>query len=156
MRKLLAIPLTALVAIACADTTTTAPELEVPGILAAVKLVDDNNMIPVSFTILNPCTFEPVAFQGTDHQIFKLWDNGSFKLHLQYNLHGVGLISGLHYKFTDAINEQGGPGGLPYVLNNVGKIISPTNAGNFLVKTHITINENGVVTVNRSAFKCVG
>ncbi len=156
MRKLLAITLTALVAIACADTATTAPELEVPGISAAVKLVDVNVIIPVSSTLFNPCTFELVDFQGTDHQILKIWDNGSFKLHLQFNLHGTGQSSGLHYKLTDAINQQAGPGGLPFVGNAVTKVISSTNADNWLIRSHVTVNENGVVTVNRFSAGCVG
>ena len=120
----------------------------------AVKTVDDNNFIPVAFFLIHPCTGELVFFEGTDHVIIKIWDNGHYKVHVQYNLNGVDG-NGLKYRYTDAANDQG-TGGFPIVSTSTGKVVSATGEDNIIWTYHTTINANGDVTSDIANAKCVG
>ncbi len=122
------------------------------------KLFDSNQFFPVAFVADNPCTpvVEAIAMSGTDHQIVKIWDNGNFKLHLQFNLSGTDG-AGLQYRLTDTVNLQdhfGTSGTFTATANT--HAISQGSQPNFIANAHITVNANGDVTVDFFDFECRG
>lgn len=152
--------------LACEQAPTSADLLEPPDIRAAVKMIDVNDTSPVNMDIDNPCTpFELIPFAGTHHVVFKIWDtNGSgyvddgdrMKFHLQSNLKGTGS-DGVTYVMNDTNDGTGRmQGPPPWTGRVVHRLISSTDADNFLASSHITVNANATVTVQYESDKCVG
>ena len=158
MRNVLVVPIAAIFALNLAACTETAvAPSDDPGISFAVKLVDSNQRIPVAFVILNPCNpiFDPIPLSGTDHQIVKIWDNGNFKLHLQFNLSGTSA-AGIGYKVDDQINVQDKFAGVPFTSNSNLKIISRGPTDNFVQNVIFHLSPNGNVTLEFADGTCRG
>ena len=160
MRRMLTVTATVAVGLtlsACQQPTD--PVVDPAGVAFKVtKLFDSNQMIPVAFVADNPCTLavEAIAFSGTDHVIMKMWDNGNFKLHFQFNLSGTDG-AGLQYRLTDTVNEQdhlGTSGTFTATANT--HAISQGSQPNFITNAHFTVNANGDVTVDFFNEECHG
>ncbi len=151
--------------LACEQAPTSADLLKPPDIRAAVMMVNDNIRLPVTRTLNNPCKpGVPIDLTGTQHRIRQIRDtDGSgnispgdhIKVHREEALKGTDS-EGVRYTATDVLNFEGRVQSSPYTNSHVQRVISSTGVDNFLVRTNLTINANGVVTVDLHSDKCVG
>lgn len=87
---------------ACQDTLPTTP-LATPSVLAGYGTPVDKNVqrVPLDFTVAGPCINELLAVSGTLNVTSTVWASASklrIKSHLNGNLAGVGLTTGLTYR----------------------------------------------------------
>jgi hypothetical protein len=121
-----------------------------------------NIVVPIAGTLVNPCNGEPVLFTGNLHTLFAvtLDPNGGFHLNLHENgqgISGTGVVTGLKYQIPVASHTgffEGAPLPVVETITETFEMISQGNTQNFYLKFlfHITINANGVVTVDKVDF----
>lgn len=166
MRKLLAVTLTAVVAVACADTAPTAPDVEaldLPGISAAANPAitqTTNEFIPLALTLFVPCAAdgagEFVDMEGPLHHLSHVTIKGdhlTLKTHDQpQGISGYGQTTGDKYQGTGVTQQTWNWNGVSYpftttFVNNF-RIIGQGPGNNLLLHNnqHVTINANGDVT----------
>jgi len=83
---------------------------------AAEKVVDIKDL---SVTVLGPfpgvCSVNPELVVIRDHIVFKLWDNGHFKSHVDEQVLLIDTVTGaITFEADTIFNAQGGPGDLPF------------------------------------------
>jgi len=72
--------------------------------------VRTNDVIPISGTVVSPCTGETVEFDGRTHVVTATTPtDGGFTLDYHFNtqnVSGVGLTTGTKYQISDVLSEQ--------------------------------------------------
>lgn len=120
------------------------------------KIQDINEIIPVALATVNPCNGALVFLEGTDHQIFKLWSNGHFKQHFQYNLSGEDT-DGVKYKMRDAWNYNGDFfTGFPFQYTISWSLISQGAAPNFVQHVRYKMDADGNIVIDEYWAECRG
>ena len=107
---------------------------------------------------------ELVAFSGTLHEVFQTMINGNnfvIKIHDQpQGLKGIGETTGDVYNATGVTQDisRSGTVGFTETFTNNFKLIGPGPGNNFLLHEnfHVTVNDNGTVTVvhDQVTFSC--
>ena len=124
--------------------------------------VTSNTVMAINMSVFAPCANggegEDIALSGEVHILTTLTINKnviSVKSHYQpQGISGVGLTSGDRYQATGATNDhfsdQIGGGHYEETMVNNYRLIGPGPDNNYLVheKMHMTINQNGEVTVD--------
>ena len=67
-----------------------------------------DNWTPLSFTIFNSCTGEDIEVSGAAHITTRTWTEGDkvfIRGHTNFNLSGVGLVSGRRYRLHQNTNS---------------------------------------------------
>ena len=111
---------------------------------AAQKTIDINDVTVSVFPFAPFCTANPTTVVIRDHFIFKEWDNGHFKFHIDTQIQVFDAVTGaLVYEENDTINDQGGPSGLPF--NSQFNFEGACADGSGAISFHLgfTIDENG-------------
>jgi len=117
-----------------------------------------NVVVPFAGTFVNPCNGENVLFTGDLHMLFAvtLDQNGGFHFNLHDNgqgISGTGAGTGLKYQIPMADHTglfEGGPLPAVVTITETFEMISQGSTQNFYLKSlfHITINANGILTVD--------
>lgn len=153
-RALLLVALAAGLA-ACSEADRPLPLApETPQWSAAV--VEHDVAVPLSGTLDNPCTGEPVTFEGTANILvterFVEGRPSQFVFHFNSRVTAVGTLSGATYTGheTDTYQSNARPGDVgeineAFTLTLVSRGGAPNLRLTFLF--HLTVNANGVQTV---------
>ena len=112
-RTLAAIGLLTLVG-ACEQTLAPLPPAKTAAMGAALDAdnttVQVNEIIPLTGTVLSPCTGEMVQFDGRAHVVTATTPtDGGFTLAYHFNtqnVSGVGLTTGAKYQISDVLSQQ--------------------------------------------------
>ncbi len=124
---------------------------------AQATTIHVNQTDPFTAVIDDPCTGEPILFEGTIHTEGEITINDNHthsQLHTNIHATGIGALTGTEYIFNDVLNNNTNSGDpLPMIvsLEHNTRIISTGPSDNFLANTRIqiTINANGEMTVDR-------
>jgi len=164
MRRL-ALTLVPLFLLAC-DREPIAPEARTAPTFAATHTTSNDFDIPYVVTLQAPCLGEAVYVDGVIHSVVTEIYSASGNYSLSYlghpqGLTGVGVTSGLPWKFTGAtvwtVNVQ--PDGFPYSETFVDRYhaVGPGGTQYYLKEMFkVTINGVGayVVTIDESNWEC--
>jgi hypothetical protein len=150
---------------ACSDAAPpTAPDAGRP--LLAASTLNDNQIVPLDLVVFVDCADggagELVALSGRLHAIVQITESSSGNYHVRthfqpQDLAGVGLTTGDRYRGTGVTQDQlviNGVFPMTYTYVNNFRMIGQGPGNNFQVHEnyHLTINANGVVTVDRDNF----
>lgn len=143
---------------ACADVPTTAPLLAPASPLGAVEA---NETTPIAFAVTNPCNGESVFLTGTQHFLFRFTESSSgvisYGFTFRQDLSGVGTF-GSKYEARFSFSDRGiFKPDFPVILSfsassdmvSTGKVGGKESNFHATSTFHITVNANGIVTVER-------
>src|SRR5215469_16330636 len=142
----------------------------------SMAAVVTNSTTPMNSSFINPCNGHPTIFAGLLHVVASTTFDGSgfqTKLHLNEEQgRDTDQVTGVVCTDTGVFNWQGHNfdvfsgtvGGLPLEITatNTGLESCPGSMGNFRLHAiaHVTVNPNGIVTVNFDGFpataECLG
>ena len=117
--------------------------------------------VPVSFTVANSCLTEQIAFSGSAHFVDTVTRSSSGVLTVGFTfefsgIHGVGLTSGRHYQFSSVEIDHltvTGRGGASTSFIETAKVSGSNGQFTLHFVGHLTINNNGTVTVAFNDFR---
>lgn len=151
----------AFLAAACAGDTLSEPEAPPPSLRAEVVTLFKGwfPLTPPPAGIFNACTGEHVLVSGDYNLTVRMVTSnsgvGSFRVHSQVNVKGVGATTGTEYLAMEVLNltQNAGPNGaavfhMTYPLNTVSKGAMDNAAGH--IRQQVTVNTNGELTVDRT------
>ncbi len=147
--------LTGVLLLACESGT--APEAPDSGAAPPAFAAKPNpSFQPFAFTVDN-CV-ESVALSGTFHEVFQAFVGPGGKQHFRFHINakgtGIGQLTGARYQWNDRlfdVTNVAPVGTVSFTLNDRARLIGQGGAPNFTFGTQIkvTVNANGVVTVDR-------
>jgi hypothetical protein len=126
--------------------------------LTAHAAVTGSGTVPVSTTVANPCISEAVAFSGIAHFVSTSTRSadGVLTVGLTFDfsgIHGVGLQTGQQYVLSvveiDHVTVTGRGGATSTFIESI-TVSGPGGRFLFHFVGHVTINDNGTVTVSFS------
>jgi len=132
-------------ALACQDPISPAPVVATGSPLMARSAPQMfNERVPVSF-ILGSCTGEAVSVSGEVHFVTKVWNTAEefhAMFHQNTNIVGVGLSTGLQYRFLETDNSDyefawATGNGEQHLVTNL-KVIAPGAASDWRLTMHGT------------------
>jgi hypothetical protein len=134
---------TALAAAGC-DTTPTQPDRQAPGPSFAAGVTTERETIPVEFDYFSACTNEVIHFVGSVNVVFQLVSNASGGLVINgsgnfKNVTGVGLTSGLTYRF---VGKTGLGFNGPAVYTTAGLVVEMNELEQLVVSNGSAPNQN--------------
>jgi hypothetical protein len=141
-----------LAALACHDPVSTEPVVALGSPLMARSAPQVfNEHFPVSFTLF-ACTGEQVSVSGEAHSVIKVWvtpEEFRTTSHLNLNIVGVGLSTGLQYRFLETANTDyeltRSTGNVIQQVVSKLKAIAPGSASDWHLTMHGTyVYETGV------------
>ena len=147
--------------VACDGSRSTAPDLSPTGPRLAV--FDNERQLPFAFDV--PTCDEVVHISGVFHVVIaetvSAAGNTSDRFHINAKGIGVGATSGATYQWNDAINQtlnirNGGVSGVisaPQTTELIGQ--GGVSDIHFRFRFHITVNANGVLTVDTEDFEAI-
>ena len=103
-----------MLAAACEQTLAPVPRAKSAAMGAALDAdnttVQTNEIIPLSGTVLSPCSGETVQFDGRAHVVTATTPtDGGFTLAYHFNtqsVSGIGLTTGTKYQISDVLSQQ--------------------------------------------------
>ena len=117
-----------------------------------------NTIVPVHFTVFNPCAGEAVDLSGAAYLMAQVTTdtNGGTHVVTHFNyqgLSGTGLTSGKKYRLSDAdqsVFNTLGPPPLEFTVVSTFELIGQGPGNNFLIHFtgHVTVNAKGEVTAD--------
>ncbi|MGH7548385.1 MAG: hypothetical protein ACREMM_09435 [Gemmatimonadales bacterium] len=169
MTRLSFLGLTAMLLIACDDTTTAPPPVPGTPSFSAVTTTD-NFTIPISLFVFVPCANgglgELINVSGPLHVLLHTTISESGNIHMKFHfqpqgISGTGFATGDKYQGTGVTQGQfcsNGPLPLTSTFVNNFRMIGQGPGNNFLVHEnfHFTINANGELTafVDNFSIQC--
>jgi hypothetical protein len=159
--KCITLPLLLIITfIACSDRPSPTEPINV-GINPAVVV---NERIPIFFGVVNPCNGEElVSLEGDIHIVISMTEDGNGGFHFgvlnESHFSGIGAMTGAQYR--GFFNSNGHfhvlqPFPQIFTVASPGTMtISSGDVPNFIVLfvSHLTINANGEVTVDKNEFR---
>jgi len=117
-----------------------------------------NTIVPVHFTVFNPCAGEAVELSGDAYLMAQVTTDAGGGTHVltHFNYQGLigrGLASGKKYRLSDAdqsVSNTLGPPPFELTVVITFKLIGQGPGNNFLIHFtgHVTVNANGEVTAD--------